>query len=245
VGFRSTFFFSPQNGGGALADSDAPDSTRFEPRRLAAEVIALLEGELAARGFELLDVRVFRGGGRITLRIFVDKIVVDGAGGGISLDEVATASRTCGMLLEEADRIADPYVLEVSSPGVRRPLRTREHWLAAVGQRVEAKVAVTDGSKRLRGTLEAVGAASVTIRPLARADAEPGAPEPKAVTIGMGRLREGNLDPEFDVQAIIHADRRQKKDAKQQARRERPARRKGRPKNRDKKAGGGQDQQES
>ena len=42
-----------------------------------------------------------------------------------------------------------------------------------------------------------------------------------------------NDDPEFDVQAIIHADRRQKKDAKQQARRERPARRKGRPKNRD------------
>lgn len=232
MGFRSTFFFSPQNGGGALADRDAPDSTRFEPRRLAAEVIALLEGELAAQGFELLDVRVFRGGGRITLRIFVDK-----AGGGITLDEVATASRTCGMLLEEADRIADPYVLEVSSPGVRRPLRTRAHWLAAVGQRVEAKVAVTDGSKRLRGTLEAVGEASVTIRPLPRADAEPDAPAPKPVTIGMGRLREGNLDPEFDVQAIIHADRRQKKDAKQQARRERPAPRKGRPKNRDKKAG--------
>lgn len=225
-----------QQGGDALTEPGAPESTRFEPRRLAAEVIALLEGELAGQGFELLDVRVFRGGGRITLRIFVDT-----AEGGISLDEVATASRTCSMLLEEADRIADPYVLEVSSPGVRRPLRKREHWLAAVGQRVEAKVAVTDGSKRLRGTLEAVGEASVTIRPVPRADAEPGAPEPKPVTIGMGRLREGNLDPEFDVQAIIHADRRQKKDAKQQARRERPARRKGRPKNRDKKADGGQE----
>lgn len=222
--------------GSGLTDREAPEGARFEPRRLAAEVIALLEGELAKQGFALLDVRVFRGGGRVTLRIFVDT-----ESGGITLDEVATASRTCGMLLEEADRLAEAYVLEVSSPGVRRPLRTREHYLAAVGQRVDVKVAVTDGSKRLRGTLLEVGAASVTIRPVPRADAEPGAPEPKPVTLGMGRLREGNLDPEFDVQAIIHADRRQKKDAKQQARRERPARRKGRPKNRDKKAGGSPD----
>lgn len=236
-----------------MTEPGAPENTRFEPRRLAAEVIALLEGELAGQGFELLDVRVFRGGGRITLRIFVDT-----AEGGISLDEVATASRTVSMLLEEADRIADPYVLEVSSPGVRRPLRTRAHYLAAVGQRVEVKVAVTDGNKRLRGTLLEVGATSVTIRPVPRADTTPGAVEgeaakpaapaaeaPKPVTIGMGRLREGNLDPEFDVQAIIHADRRQKKDAKQQARRERPAKRKGRPKNRDGKAGSGPDKQES
>ncbi len=235
-----------------MTEPGAPENTRFEPRRLAAEVIALLEGELAGQGFELLDVRVFRGGGRITLRIFVDT-----AEGGISLDEVATASRTVSMLLEEADRIADPYVLEVSSPGVRRPLRTRAHYLAAVGQRVEVKVAVTDGNKRLRGTLLEVGATSVTIRPVAKQaagsegegeaakPAAPAAEAPKPVTIGMGRLREGNLDPEFDVQAIIHADRRQKKDAKQQARRERPAKRKGRPKNRDGKAGSGPDKQES
>lgn len=241
-------------GGRALAEPGAPESTRFEPRRIAAEVIALLEGELAKQGFNLLDVRVFRGGGRVILRIFVDT-----AEGGITLDEVATASRTASMLLEEADRISDPYVLEVSSPGVRRPLRTREHYLAAVGQRIEVKVAVTDGSKRLRGTLLEVGTTSVTIRPVPRADTVPApsegeskaakAPvvaETKPVTLGISRLREGNLDPEFDVQAIIHADRRQKKDAKQQARRERPARRKGRPKNRDgAKPADGKDKQES
>ena len=83
---------------------------------------------------------------------------------------------------------------------------------------------------------------------MASALAAPTAPasEAKPVTIGFNRLREGNLDPEFDVQAIIHADRRQKKDAKQQARRERPARRKGRPKNRDgAKPADGKDKQES
>ncbi len=219
-----------------LADRELPESERYDPRRIAAEVIALLEGELATRGFSLLDVRVFRGGGRITLRIFVDT-----PAGGITLDEVATASRTCSMLLEEADRFQDAWVLEVSSPGVRRPLRLREHWLAAVGQRVEVRVIVGDGAKRLRGTLLEVGETSLTIRPQPRADAEPGAPEPQPVTLGMGRLREANLDPEFDVQALIHADRRQKKDAKQQERRERPARRKGRPKNRDGRKPGGTD----
>ncbi len=223
-----------------MADREVPQNTRFDPRRISAEVIDLVEGELTGRGFQLLDVRVFRGGGRVTLRIFVDTLA-----GGIAMDEVATASRTIGMLLEEADRIADPYVLEVSSPGVRRPLRTREHYLAVVGQRIEVKVVVPDGAKRLRGTLLAVGAASLTIRPVPRAEmtvphevgaAPPPPPAPpverEPVTIGMGRVREGNLDPEFDVQAIIHADRRQKKDAKQQERRERPALRKGRPKNR-------------
>jgi ribosome maturation factor RimP len=236
-----------------LAEPGTPETTRFEPRRLAAEVIALLEGDLTSQGFELLDVRVFRGGGRITLRIFVDL-----PEGGINLDEVATASRTVSMLLEEADSIADPYVLEVSSPGVRRPLRTREHYLAAIGKRIEVKVSVPDGSKRLRGTLMEVGVSSVTIRPVPRAETMPGEVEgeapkpvappaeaPKPVTLMLNRLREGNLDPEFDVQAIIHADRRQKKDAKQQERRERPARRKGRPKNKDGKAGGGPDKQES
>lgn len=204
-------------------------------------MIALIEGELTARGFSLLDVRVFRGGGRIQLRIFVDT-----ATGGITLDEVATASRTAGMLLEEADPFSEAYVLEVSSPGVRRPLRTREHYLAVVGQRIEVKVSTGDATKRLRGTLLDVGPASLVIRPVpkAAAEGETGAApvEREPVTIGLGRVREGNLDPDFDVQAIIHADRRQKKEAKQQARLERPARRKGRPKNRDK---AGKDRQES
>jgi hypothetical protein len=137
-------------------------------------------------------------------------------------------------------------------------LRTREHYLAAIGKRIEVKVSVPDGSKRLRGTLMEVGVSSVTIRPVPRAETMPGEVEgeapkpvappaeaPKPVTLMLNRLREGNLDPEFDVQAIIHADRRQKKDAKQQERRERPARRKGRPKNKDGKAGGGPDKQES
>ena len=83
---------------------------------LAHDVLRLLEGELDAIGFELLDVRVFRGGGRLQLRIYVDTAY------GIDLDGCARASRTVGMLLEESDLIPGPYVIEVSSPVLFRAI---------------------------------------------------------------------------------------------------------------------------
>ena len=96
------------------------EAERIDTRQVAAQVITLLESELATAGYELLDVRIFRGGGRVQVRLYVDV-----PGGGITLDQCAKASRTAGMLLEEADLFAGPYVIEVSSPGIRRPLRTR------------------------------------------------------------------------------------------------------------------------
>ena len=128
-----------------LAEGNRPDL-----KQMAARIIDLLEPELAADGFDLLDVRVFRGGGRLQLRIFVDLLE-----GGISLDQVASASRTVGMLLEEADPFPGQYVIEVSSPGIRRPLRKLEHYQAAVGQKVDLKVP-GQGSGASGGVLQAV-----------------------------------------------------------------------------------------
>jgi ribosome maturation factor RimP len=175
-----------------------------DPRQLAGGVIALLETELAAEGYELLDVRVFPGGGRLQVRVYVDL-----PDGGITLDQCARASRSIGMLLEEADLIAGQYVLEVSSPGVRRPLRTPAHFAAAVGQRIDLKTA--DG--RLRCELLAVDGEMLTVRPLADG-AEP-------VALRHGAVREANLDPDFDAQALINEDRRRRKEEKREARRAR------------------------
>jgi len=175
----------------------------------AHRIIRLLEPVLADDGFELLDVRVFRGGGRTTVRVLLDHPE------GMTLDACSAASRTVGMHLEEADPFPEAYVIEVSSPGVRRPLRTDAHYQAAVGQDVILKVAAAGGVKTLKGRLEAFGNGSLTLLPrgeetlrkLARAD-----------------VREANLDPEFDAQALIQADRRRKKEAHRQ---ERAARRGG------------------
>ena len=193
---------------------------RPDPRRLTDAVITLLEAELAAEGIDLLDVRVFRGGGRLQLRIYLDT-----HDGGINLAQCAAAARSAGMLLEEADLIAEQYVVEVSSPGIRRPLRKQDHFEAAVGQRVDLK---TLARKHVRGILEATGPDGHRVRPLPAAGEEDTG---ETVTVRANDLVEANLDPDFDPQALINADRRQKKAAKREQRRQR--RDKGRRRSRD------------
>lgn len=171
--------------------------------QMARRVIDLLEPVLATEGFELLDVRVFRGGGRQTVRISLDHPE------GMTLDACSRASRTAGMLLEEADIFPEAYVIEVSSPGVRRPLRTAAHFVAAVGQDVILKVAADGGAKTLKGRLEAAGDAVLTLR--TGADEAPR-------TVALADVREANLDPEFDARALIQADRRRKKEANREKR---------------------------
>lgn len=201
------------------------EAGRPEPREIATKVIELLEPELAADGFDLLDVRVFQGGGRFQLRVYVDTL-----DGGINLDQCTRASRTVGMLLEEADLIADKYVIEVSSPGVRRPLRKLHHFQAAVGQKVDLKLHGAGGPRRVRGVLQELQDDRVVVLPVA-ADGEEPVADVEPVTVDLGRIREANLDPEFDAQALINADRRRQREEKRKERRERSAtrRKKSRP----------------
>ena len=202
-----------------MAEGNHPDL-----KQMAARIIDLLEPELAADGFDLLDIRVFRGGGRIQLRIYVD--LPEGA---ISLDQVASASRTVGMLLEEADPFPGQYVIEVSSPGIRRPLRKLEHYQAVVGQKVDLKVP-GQGSRRVRGILLAADGGQLVVQVRKQ---EPGAPEDtespetEEVKVALGKVAEGNLDPEFDVQALINADRRLRKEAKRTRRQDKSLKKKG------------------
>ncbi len=182
------------------------DSLALDRYETALRVIELLEQPLVDEGFELLDVRLFLGGGRLTVRVFVDR------DGGVSLDGCATASRTAGMLLEEADLFPDAYVIEVSSPGVRRPLRTRAHFEAAVGENVVLKVSRGSRTKTWKGVLEAHDGTGLTLR---TADDE----EPQR--FAAADVREANLDPEFDPQALIRRDRRKKKHDRREARRAR------------------------
>lgn len=196
------------------------EAERIDTRQAAARIIALLEAELAAEGYDLLDVRIFRGGGRLQVRLYLDLAAAADEAGGITLDQCAAASRTVGMLLEEADLFGGHYVIEVSSPGIRRPLRTAAHFAAAVGQDIELKTA----EGRLKGRLTACADGVLTLLP-AGEDAAPR-------TLRLGEVREANLDPEFDVQALINADRRRRKDDKRRERAERPERKRGRPRRR-------------
>jgi ribosome maturation factor RimP len=92
-----------------------------------------LEPVLVRDGYELVEVEWVRGGGRFTLRVFIDKA------GGVNIDDCQAVSRTIEPLLDVEDFIEQAYDLEVSSPGLDRPLRTPEHFARYAGQRVQVK----------------------------------------------------------------------------------------------------------
>jgi ribosome maturation factor RimP len=108
------------------------------------QVIELLSGEFARAGYEIEDVVIDARTRppRITL-------IADGDEP-LDLDTIATLSRSSSALLDGLDGIRDHYVLEVSSPGVDRPLTSEKHFRRARGRKVE--IALSDGS-RLTGRL--------------------------------------------------------------------------------------------
>ena len=92
------------------------------------------------------------------------RVLVD-ADGGVNLDAIARLSRSLSRALDDQDLIPGRYTLEVSSPGLERPLRTPEHFRRAAGSEVKVKTrAGFDGPRRLLGTLEAVAEDGVTVR---------------------------------------------------------------------------------
>jgi ribosome maturation factor RimP len=95
-----------------------------------------LEPVVAAVGYDLEDVSITAAGRRSVVRVIVDR------DGGVDLDAVADVSR---VVSEQLDRSAvmgeTPYVLEVSSPGVDRPLTEPRHWRRATGRLVQVPLA--------------------------------------------------------------------------------------------------------
>ncbi len=83
---------------------------------------------VSARSFELTDVEVSRQRGSHLVRLFVDRE------GGISLDDLQKVSEEVSAILDVEDPISGPYTLEVSSPGLDRPLRTKEEFCRFVGR---------------------------------------------------------------------------------------------------------------
>jgi ribosome maturation factor RimP len=91
----------------------------------------LLGAPLGALGLDLEGLDLTTAGKRRVLRVAVDR------DGGISLDDVADATREVSRLLDETDAMgAQPYTLEVSSPGVDRPLTLPRHWRRNAGRLV-------------------------------------------------------------------------------------------------------------
>jgi ribosome maturation factor RimP len=130
-----------------------------DPSRL----IAALEPIVEQAGAELVDLEVAGSHGRPVVRAYVDTEQ------GITLDECARLSRLLEAELERTGAVPERYVLEVSSPGIERPLTRRSHFERFMGQDVDVRLYVKrEGRKKYLGTLESVedgeGGFRITIR---------------------------------------------------------------------------------
>ena len=109
-------------------------------------------------GFELVDVEYVREVGVWYLRCYIDKV------GGITVDDCEVISRLLGEWLDKEDFIEDSYILEVSSPGLGRPLKKEKDFARSIGKDVEIRLyKAIDKQKEFTGTLTSYDADSVTI----------------------------------------------------------------------------------
>ena len=119
---------------------------------------ALLTPMMEEYGFELVDVEYVKEGGSDYLRAYIDKP------GGITIDDCETVSRRLSDLLDEKDFIPGAYVLEVSSPGLGRPLKKEKDYARSIGKEVEIHTfRAVEHEKSFTGILTAYDKDSVTI----------------------------------------------------------------------------------
>ena len=120
-------------------------------RDIPEELRILIEPVVDDAGFELVDVLLARGGKPWTLRITIDTPACDGR---VSVDSCAAVSREIGSQLDVADSMKANYRLEVSSPGLDRPLAREKDFTAARGcaVQVETKQPIA-GRRKFRGLL--------------------------------------------------------------------------------------------
>src|SRR5437763_8752414 len=120
----------------------------------ATRVQELIEPILTASDVELVDVELQAG----VLAISIDRP------GGIDLEAISQVASTISVVLDEHDPVPGRYTLEVSSPGLERPLRTPAHFRRFVGTTVSVRTQPeVEGERRLQGTLDAADDDGITV----------------------------------------------------------------------------------
>jgi ribosome maturation factor RimP len=121
----------------------------------------MLESIVAGEGLELLEVEFIREREGWVLRLFIDK-----PGGRVGLDECSQVSRAVDTVLDVEDLVPHEYSLEVSSPGLNRPLKKPAHYERVKGQKVKVKTFGPIGEpprKNFTGTLTEVAADAISV----------------------------------------------------------------------------------
>jgi ribosome maturation factor RimP len=122
---------------------------------LAESLVEPFRARVATLGFDLVDLRIGGTAQRPLVQVRID--VLPGGEGpearGVTVAECATVSRALESWLDAAGPLGNRYILEVSSPGMERPLRWARHWMRFIGRDVTARV---PGLGRVRARIVAV-----------------------------------------------------------------------------------------
>lgn len=151
---------------------------------LLEQIEKLVEPVLAQNEMEMVNLEFTHEHGQWVLRFFLDKK------GGITLDDCARMSDRMGAILDAADIVRQSYSLEVSSPGVYRPLRKEADYLRFKGERVEVSLyAPINGRRHIKGKIASLEGGVLVV------EEAPGT----QFSLPLADVAKANLDPDIEI----------------------------------------------
>ena len=154
--------------------------------RDVSRILAIAEPIAAERGLEVLDIEMAGTASNPLVRVLLDS---PDEARRVGTDDCQAVSQRLGDALDAYEAVSGGYMLEVSSPGLNRPLKRIEHFQRVLGRKVRVRVKAPGGDRRsFLGRLEAADETAVTVA------VEGG----EAVRIAFGQIEKANLEYEFD-----------------------------------------------
>ncbi|WP_133001089.1 ribosome maturation factor RimP [Luteimonas arsenica] len=155
----------------------------------STDIAQLLSPTVESLGLELLGVEYLPAPGGATLRLYIDRPGADPSaeGQGVGIEDCEAVSREVSAQLDVEDPISGNYTLEVSSPGVDRPLFTPAHFERFLGEQAKAVLKLPqDGRRRLTGRIAAVEGDTITFE----VDGQP-------LAVAAGNIDKARLVPDW------------------------------------------------
>jgi len=150
-------------------------------RRIPQNLQALIEPNVVALGYEFVGIEYLIQGKHSLLRIYID------SGNGITLDDCTQVSHQISGLLDVEDVIKGQFNLEVSSPGLDRPLFTLEHFQQYVGKEIKVRLSMSvENRRKFVGRLCAVNGNDIVLNV-----------ENAEIHVNYDNIEKANLVPDF------------------------------------------------
>ena len=156
--------------------------------KLEQDIIDALEARAAEHGIDVVDVEIVGATKAPCVRVRLDKL----EGDPLNLDEVTAQTAWVSDTVEALDPISGSYTLEVSSPGMKRPLRRPSDFVRFQGEEVELTTTAMEGRRSYKGVIAAADDASVTIQPEGE----------DAATISYDDVKKCTLKPVYDFKGV-------------------------------------------